>query len=264
MIHSNLHTHTNCGDGKNSPEEVILQAISEGLSCIGFSEHSPISVPHGVGMSEEGMARYRMEIPALREKYAGKIRVLMGMEQDSWSERPEEPFDYLIGSTHLVWVYGEFIAVDHAAEMSDDNVKRLFGGDWYAYAEAYFEAESQVIERTGADIIGHFDLVSVFNHNRRFFDPSDPRYVRAWKRAVDALIPYGRPFEINTGAMARGYRKTQYPSLEIIEYIRSRGGHLILSSDSHRVETLTYGFRDLEYLLTEEEKTPEKLLRLEK
>ena len=36
----NLHTHTNYTDGKDEPEELVLEAIKRGFSSIGFSEHS--------------------------------------------------------------------------------------------------------------------------------------------------------------------------------------------------------------------------------
>ena len=98
------------------------------------------------------------------------------------------------------------------------------------------------MEQTGADIIGHFDLVTKFNELGGYLDLSDPRYVRAWKAAVDALLSYDRPFEINTGAISRGYRTTPYPGAAVVDYIRSRGGRLILNSDSHSDKTLCFQF----------------------
>ena len=50
------------------------------------------------------------------------------------------------------------------------------------------------------------------------------------------------PFEINTGAISRGYQKDPYPSDEIIAYLHQRGARFVLSSDSHQKETLMYDF----------------------
>ncbi|MBO5357854.1 MAG: hypothetical protein J6A78_00855 [Clostridia bacterium] len=36
----NLHTHTTYADGKDTPEELVLEAITRGFSSIRFSEHS--------------------------------------------------------------------------------------------------------------------------------------------------------------------------------------------------------------------------------
>ena len=35
----NLHQHTTFCDGKNTPEEIVLEAIKKGFGAIGFSGH---------------------------------------------------------------------------------------------------------------------------------------------------------------------------------------------------------------------------------
>ena len=69
-----------------------------------------------------------------------------------------------------------------------------------------------------------------------------PRYVKAWQDAADILLKTGKPFEINTGAVSRGYRTEPYPSAEIRAYIREHGGKMILSSDAHQKENIGFGF----------------------
>ena len=104
------------------------------------------------------------------------------------------------------------------------------------------------------------------------FDTSDERYIAAWKTAIDRIFEdcakrykkgyrnrlekFGvieagdKPvFEINTGAISKGYRTLPYPSADQIGYIKSRGGVLILSSDSHAACTVCYGFNEYAYLL---------------
>ena len=39
----NLHIHTTYADGKDTPEEMVCEAIARGGDSIGFSEHSYIS-----------------------------------------------------------------------------------------------------------------------------------------------------------------------------------------------------------------------------
>ena len=79
----------------------------------------------------------------------------------------------------------------------------------------------------------------------------DRRYIRAWQNAADNLLKYKKPFEINTGAISRGYRTKPYPAIDIIDYIGKRGGTFILSSDSHSVNTLLFGFDEWEKYLTD-------------
>ena len=122
--------------------------------------------------------------------------------------------------------------------------QKYFDGDIYCLCEEYFKTVSDVVQKTGADIIGHFDLISKLNEKYNLFDEENPRYINAWKAAADKLILTGKPFEINTGAIARGYRTVPYPSEPLRDHIREKGGRFILSSDSHQIKTLCYAFRD--------------------
>lgn len=246
MILRDYHTHTVFSDGANTPEEMVRAALEKGMTAIGFSEHSYTSFDPAPCMLPERTEAYRREIQRLKEVYAGQIRILCGIEQDCFSDTPAEGCDYIIGSVHYVQSGDAFVAVDDTPELLLEGVERHFGGDIYLLTDAYWEAVSTVIERTGADIIGHLDLVRKFNRDGRFFDENDPRYLSAAFRAIDRLLETGKPFEINTGAISRGYQDTPYPAPVLIDYIRTRGGKFILSSDSHRAETLCYGFETWE------------------
>ena len=249
MYVQDLHTHTCFCDGKNTPEEMVQAAIKAGLFSIGFSGHSYTEFDDDFCMSKENTERYIAEVKRLQEKYADSIEVLLGVEQDQFAGKVPEGYDYAIGSTHYVCVNGEYLSIDDTAEITMEGCERLFGGDIYALCEKYFETEAEVIEKTGADIIGHFDLVSKFNEKVPMFDPLHPRYVAAWRKAADALIRTGAAFEINTGAISRGYKTEPYPSIDMINYIRAHGGKFILSSDSHSTETLCYDFGNYEKYL---------------
>ena len=111
-----------------------------------------------------------------------------------------------------------------------------------SYAEKYFETVSLVAEKLNPDIIGHFDLISKFNEDDCMFDSGNPRYIKAWQTAALKLIEADIPFEINTGAIARGKRKTPYPSLEIAQFINDNGGFFIVTSDCHNGEYLDCAF----------------------
>ena len=42
MQRFNLHTHSVFSDGKSTPEEIVIEAIKQGLKVIGLSDHSPV------------------------------------------------------------------------------------------------------------------------------------------------------------------------------------------------------------------------------
>ena len=237
-----LHTHTVYCDGKNTPEEMVLAALDRGMDCLGFSEHTYTYFDESCCMSPLGTAAYQGEVRALAEKYASRLRILCGAEQDYWSDESTAAYDYVIGSVHYLRSGDGFFPVDESPEFLREAVDRQYGGDWYAMAEDYYALVSRVAEKTGCDIIGHFDLVSKFNEKYPFFDETHPRYAEAWQRAADILLKTGKPFEINTGAVSRGWRTGPYPRDEMIEYIAQRGGRFILSSDAHSADTLCFGF----------------------
>ena len=239
-----FHVHTSFSDGANTPEEMVRAAIAMGLTELGFSDHAYTGFDRSCCIPEERIEEYKRTISALKEKYRGQIRILCGIEQDYYSETDTAGYDYVIGSVHYVKAGDCFLSVDDTQQIQQSAVETWFGGDYYALAERYFELVGDVAEKTHADIIGHFDLVSKFNEKFPRFDEGHPRYVRAWQQAADRLIPYGKPFEISTGAISRGYRTEPYPARWILEELRRRGVKRILSSDCHSRENLLYGFSE--------------------
>ena len=148
-----------------------------------------------------------------------------------------------------------YLPVDDTREIQLADIDQYFGGDVYAYAERYYELVSDIVRKTDCDIIGHFDLVTKFNEKDPYIDTKHPRYRAAWQKAADILLTTGKPFEINTGAISRGYRTEPYPSREIREYLRDHGAKLFLTGDSHAADTLMYrfgDFREYENVETEE------------
>ena len=49
-------------------------------------------------------------------------------------------------------------------------------------------------------------------------------------------------FEINTGAMAKSYRTSPYPSKEILNIIYKNNGEIMINSDCHKKEQLDFAF----------------------
>ena len=90
--------------------------------------------------------------------------------------------------------------------------------------------------------MGHFDLVAKFNEGGRFFDQDAPRYRRAALEALEAVMGRDVIFEINTGAMSRGYRSVPYPAPFLLEAIRQRDGRVCITSDSHSADTIVHAF----------------------
>lgn len=248
MIKSNFHTHTIYCDGADAPEEIVKAAIDKGFSAIGFSGHSFFFKDKDYCMLKDTSA-YISDINRIREKYKDRIRVFCGVEQDYYSETNIGIYDYVIGSVHNVFKDGEYLAVDASLDQLKTNMDKFYGGDFDAFAEDYFNLVSGVAEKTGADIIGHFDLILKYSEELGYSPTA--RFLSAAEKAVKKLLKSGKPFEINTGAMARGKRSIPYPIPEILEVIKSGGGKIVISSDCHNKDFLDYGFCDAERLAKE-------------
>ncbi len=250
MFTQNLHTHTTFDDGQNTLEEMALAAKAAGLTSIGFSVHTPMPFEDGWGwtISEERLPEYKAEVRRLSERYRGVIDVYCGAEWEMLSPNVFSGYDYVIGSIHHILWEGEAYSVDAAAEHSARYLERVFHDDTDTAAEAYFRQYADLANVPEVGIVGHFDLLTKFDEQRRRYNPESPRYQKAAEKAIDALIAAGKIFEINTGAISRGYRTTPYPSRALLEAIHVRGGKITISADAHRVEDVAFGFAEAEVL----------------
>jgi len=236
----NFHTHSTYCDGVTSLENMAAAACD-----LGFSGHLYIDGT-SVSMSDEGIQAYKEDIAALQKTYAGRMNILCGAEADFWDNRDLSSFDYIIQSCHDFRFEGDdgyvYVPTDHTVDIVKDAVARYFGGDWYAANKHFFGLVAQIAKKDRVDIIGHFDYLTKYNGNGIFFDESDPRYVAAWQDALDALLPLGVPFEINTSGFYRGMRSCFYPAPPILKEIFRRGGSITFSGDVHDKNNLYKGF----------------------
>lgn len=239
MITSNYHTHSTYCDGKNTLEEMVLAAIEKGFTEIGFSGHAPSSAYFSWEIKLDKLNKYKSEVNFLKKKYADKIKIFLGLEMDYYSPvELADGCDYTIGSVHIIKKGDDFLEIDNSKQIQIDDVNKYYNGDFYAYVEDYYALVADIVAQTKCDIIGHFDLVTKFNELGDLFGIKHPRYEKAMKNALDALIKTRVPFEINTGAISRGYRTESYPEKSILDCIGSAGIPFVINSDTHNVNTI--------------------------
>ena len=247
-----LHTHSNLCDGKNTLEEMVLSAIEKGFDSIGFSGHSFMEIYAELSMSEEKIAIYKSEIARLQQVYGDRIKIFCGLEKDNYTKVSTEGFDYLIGSVHVMRCGNDLMFVDWSAEYTRENIEKTFGGDGLAYAKHYFEAVADLPNYGSFDILGHFDLLTKFiEKDPGLIDTQHPEYRAAATGAMEALVGKVKYFEINTGAISRGYRTTPYPDPYILKEMKRLGFGAIISSDSHDRNFLDCGYEEAARLLKE-------------
>lgn len=244
MITQNLHMHSTWDDGKCSVEEMILASKNAGLTSVGFSVHSPMPFENSWECPKEKLPAYIAQVRAMQKKYAGATDVYLGIEWDATAQDLDlSGYDYVIGSVHEVPVPGGGTrSVDANPETTQACIRSCFGGDADAAAEAYFAELAKVAQRSEVDIVGHFDLITKFDELGHFYDENSPRYQSAAWAAMEELVKAGKIFEVNTGAISRGYRTTPYPSAQWLKLLHEMGGKVTVSADAHHTSGVTCAF----------------------
>ena len=239
----NLHTHGTFGDGHHEYEETVKRAIELEFTSIGFSEHAYTPVDPEPGMTPETTVFYKKRIRELKKKYEGVIDVYCGIELDLYSQDDPDDYEYVIGDVHYIEKDGNYIVVDYSdPAVSVDNINKYYGGDGLKYAKAYYEEMCKIAEFKRCDIAGHFDLITKLTEKVFLFDVDSPEYKRYALDAVTAVSEKIKVFEINVGAIARGYRTVPYPAPFILKRIKELGCGVVISSDCHNKDYLDTNF----------------------
>ena len=246
----NLHIHSTWSDGKNTPRELIEEAIARGFASIGFSEHSYMYFSkYTKQFYISDMDAYKREVRALKEEYRGRIDIFCGLEFEFYSRVPLEGFDYMIGSLHYLDFDGQILGFDRKLPEVQAFIRDNFGGDSMAFAKRYYEELSHLPEKGKFDILGHFDLLTKNNEQEQFLDTTDPNYIRMGIDAIHALKGKIPLFEVNTGVMARAGRSYPYPQMAFVREFKNCGFGAVISSDCHNKDHLDNNFEDARLLL---------------
>ena len=251
----NLHTHTIYCDGVNTPEELINEAMRRGFESIGFSGHSYMKrEPREYSMTADSNLLYKKKINDLKTKYANGLQVFLGMEADFYSEADRSGYDYLIGSVHYVKKDGILLDFDRTdIGRPTDTVKNIirdvYNGKGMNFIRDYYETLGRLPERGKTDIIGHFDLAVKTNGTLGFVDEDSAEYQHCAIEAAEKLAGKIGLFELNTGAVARGFRKIPYPAPFLLKELQRLGFGVVITSDCHRKENLNFYFKEAAELL---------------
>ena len=210
----NLHSHTIYCDGKNTVEEMVNAAIQKGFSTLGFSGHGYFA-RDSFTMNEEREAAYRQAVLQAKEKYKDQISIFLGIEEEQDGKQySKEEYDFVIGSVHIL-----HDSIDESKEIMKREVDTFYHQDFRKYAKDFYAKVENYAQREEVDIIGHLDLLMKFNEDESFCKFDDPEYLSYAYHAIDVLVKAHKIFEINTGAIARGYRTRPYPHDLLLKHI---------------------------------------------
>lgn len=233
------HMHCNfSGDSDALPEDMIKAGIAHGLSGICFTDHLDYDYPEEPNIFLLDFNNYFKALSDLREKYADKISVNIGIELglqpqaagQNLAVAEKYPFDFIIGSSHVVNhmdpYYPEFFA-----ERNED--------------EAYMEYFESVLENINScvdfDVYGHIDYVVRYGPNKNAFYTYE-KFKDIIDEILTQLISKGKGIEVNTGGFKYGLGHPN-PTEDIIKRYRELGGEIItMGADAHVPEYVAYEF----------------------
>lgn len=248
MTRQSLHVHCTFDDGAATPEEMVRAAIGAGFHAVGLSLHSPIPGEEDWCARPETIPEFQAEMQRLAAVYRDEIAVYCGLEYDLCSEPDFGGFAYVIASVHELVADGRRWSVDHTRAIAQQMLRDVFDGDSDAAAQAYFAAVARIAALPEADVVGHFDLLTKFDEPDPLYHADSRAYQTAALDAMERLVRAGKIFEINTGAVAKGYRTAFYPSEPLLRALREMGGKITISSDAHTVDKIAFGFPQAEAL----------------
>jgi histidinol-phosphatase (PHP family) len=182
---TNYHTHTTrCGHAEGTEEEYILTALRCGFKVLGFSDHTPwaYATPGFVSrirMLPSQLDDYVLTLRRLREKYADKLHIRIGLEAEyfpaylGWLREETERLDieYLILGCHydggqsgflVGWCQatkgGTFMPLLEVQHLQKVYTSRFGGSISTAHGRRYAEQVVEALETGLYRYLAHPDL----------------------------------------------------------------------------------------------------------
>ena len=243
------HSGEFCCHAMDSLEEIVVAYIERGFDWVGITEHVPpvddrFRYPEEIkaGLNARQLygrfERYITVCRRLQKKYIQNIQLYVGFETEASSgsipfiqdlARLFKP-DYIVGSVHHV-----------------DDIGFDYSPEWYARAVAatgslealycrYFDAQYQFLSAVRPKVVGHFDLI-------RIFDPSYeatlalPSVQKRVRRNLELVHSMDMIIDVNVRAITKGAAEP-YPTRPILRQAIAMGIAVAPGDDSHGVDTV--------------------------
>lgn len=218
-----LHNHTvRCNHATGTLEAYVERAIENNTKYFGFSDHAPMSFDPEYRMGKDEMDLYEADVKRVKDMYKENITVLLAYEVDYLPGYIDDDVlhtkvDYLIGSVHFLDEWG-FDNPEYIRDYKSKDIDLIW--------QDYFDAVENMAKTGLFDIVGHLDLIKVFN----FLPKKDVRLIA--RNALQAIKKADMAVELNMA----GYRKPvkeAYPSNMLLEVIRELDIPITFGSDAH-------------------------------
>lgn len=219
---ANYHTHTaRCRHASGTEREYIETGIKNGLSVLGFSDHTPQIFPEGYysnfRMFPEEAKGYFETVRALAKEYSSKIEIKAGLEVEYYPRifgdlcdflAEFEP-DYLILGQHFI--DNEFDTHDYSGNVHDKNGLKK-----------YVDQTLEALETGKFSIFAHPDLIG--------YGEFDSDYEREMQRLCEGAKRLNVPLELNLLGLSEHRR---YPRADFWRIAAGVGNDVVIGCDAH-------------------------------
>ena len=243
------HSGGFCSHAEDTLEKVVERYIELNFGWICLTEHMPAASMSFLPVEEatagfdveslqDRFERYFQEARRPADLHKDRIEILVGFETDGYSGYRDEIAkhiarfkpDMIVGSVHHVH--------DVLFDATARNYRRaveVSGGIEALYCD-YFDAQLELIETFRPAVVGHFDLIRIF----------DADYPKRWEvsgirdRAVrnhERIKALGLILDLNVRALAKGAAEP-YPSTPWLEFAIQEGIAIVPGDDSHGVASV--------------------------
>lgn len=232
-----LHTHTRrCKHAAGQPLEYCAEAVRQGLSILGFSDHAPFPDEryNGSRMDFSELDDYCADVETARAAHPGLV-VLKGFEVDYFSSVGkafyEDTFlshcgaDFLIAGTHFLEPFDPSLNQWNDANQFDAKAVRY-----------HVESHIQAMETGLFDYLAHPDTFA------RCCPQWTPDIRAVCGELIDASIALDVPLELNAYGLRKPPmrmpegRRAQYPWRPFWELAAEKNAPVVVGADAHRPE----------------------------
>ncbi|ADH85967.1 histidinol phosphate phosphatase HisJ family [Desulfurivibrio alkaliphilus AHT 2] len=233
------HVHTSlCLHAAGSMEEYVQAALAKGLRRLVFLEHfeAGVNAPRRTWLTADDFAVYRREGERLRQRYAGRIEIGLGVEvgynprqvDTTLAFLREQAWDRVGISCHFLEIAGR-----HYNLLSrNEKTLAVFGNYGVARALAeYFSLLAEAVESLPATVLCHLDA-ALRHHPEVGPALAAQSQSPVFERIFKAMAVNGMALEINTSGFAHR-RRQPYPGPELLARAAAYQLPLEIGSDAH-------------------------------
>ncbi len=243
------HSGQFCHHASDTLEQIIQEYIRKGFPWVGITEHVPalsdaLLYPdqQAAGLTPaflyDRFGRYMQECRRLQAKYAERISIFAAMEIETYSgydtfiPQLVESFrpDYLVGSVHFV----DDMGFDYSPEQYTRAAEAVGGID--ALYCRYFDQQYEMIRLLEPAVVGHFDLIRIFDPQYRD-RLGKPGIMDRIRRNLGLIRDLDLIMDFNLRSLLKGASEP-YISLPILRLAQEMGITVVPGDDSHGLDSV--------------------------